>query len=115
MLAVHNDLPVSSELDIAMANSCDIKLRLSAQRALLGAISPSVRLVKVIDDGREIVFSVIAAETLDSDATDALTAAAAEIVADYSNRTISERFSVFTGPLPREDIFEYGWVYLRAE
>ena len=98
-----------------MAITCNVKLRLSAQRALLGAISPSVRLVKVVDNGRDIDFSVIAAEPLDSAAAEALSIAAAEIVSDFSDRTISENISVYTGPLPKEDIFEHGWVYLRAE
>lgn len=98
-----------------MTHSSHIKLRLSAQRALLGAITPNVRLIKVVDDGSEIIFTVIAASPLDEAATDALSIAATEIVADYADRMINEITIVDAGPLQKENILEAGWVYLRAE
>jgi hypothetical protein len=98
-----------------MQHQSNVNLRLSAQRALLGAIGPEIRLVKVRDDGREIVLSVIAAAALEADAADRLSTAAAEIVSDFPDRVMREIVTIANGPLPREDVIACGWVYQRAE
>ena len=76
-----------------------VHLRLSAQRALLGAISCKVRQIQVVDNGHEITFTVIVAAPLNEAETDALSVAATEIVADYSDRIIAESIIVDSGPL----------------
>ena len=98
-----------------MTAAVDPALRLSAQRALLGAVSPRVRLIKVALDGSEIAFTVIAAANLTEVERDALSVAAAEIVADFPGHSINETVRVSAEPLPGEDFLASGWVYLRAE
>jgi len=93
----------------------DARLRLSAQRALLGAISPAIRLIKVGSNGRRIIFTVIAAAALSEAERDALSTAAAEIVADFPDCDIVETIVIDEGPIPRENIPDQAWVYLRAE
>ena len=93
----------------------DSALRLSAQRALLGVIVPAIRLIRVSRTGDHIRFSALTAEPLGEDEIEALSIAAAEIIADFSDCTISEDVQVHTGPLPEEDVLDAGWVYLRAE
>ena len=93
----------------------DTRLRLSAQRALLGAIGAGVRLIKIADDGRCITFTVVAAEPLDGSTREALSIAATEIAADFPDRTIDEIFIVDGGPLPSEAVTAGGWIYFRAE
>jgi hypothetical protein len=90
-------------------------LRLSAQRAMLGAISPAVRVIKVAPDGPVITFTVIAGRELAEAELDALSVAATEIVADFPGYRIREEIVVSTGPLPSEDVLAAGWVYQRAE
>ena len=96
-------------------NVVDASLRLSAQRALLGAIDPYIRLIKVRRDGSTIVLTALAAEPLSEAAVDALSVAATEIVADFPGCRIEERLLVNAGPLPIEDILTEGWVYQRAD
>ena len=81
-------------------NAVDPDLRLSAQRALLGAISPQVRLVKVRRDGSCITLTAIC-DLAFSDAThDALTTAAAEIQSDFPECDVNERITGSAEPLP---------------
>jgi hypothetical protein len=98
-----------------MTSAVDPALRLSAQRALLRAISPDVRVVKVALDGPEIAFTVIVGRELAEAELDALSVAATEIVADFPDHRIRERIIVSADPLPTEDVLVAGWVYQRAE
>ena len=77
-------------------------LRLSAQRALLGAIYPEVRLIKVKLVGQTIVVTTVAAAPLSEIASDALSIAATEIVADFPTFHLEEHIVVHAGPLPRK-------------
>ncbi|MGZ3274233.1 MAG: hypothetical protein ACXU8Z_10755 [Caulobacteraceae bacterium] len=72
-------------------------------------------MVKVNRDGSTIRLTVITSEPLSDDAKEALSIAAAEIVADFPGCRIEERVTVTTGPLPAEDVLAEGWVYQRAE
>ena len=98
-----------------MHRAVDPLLRLSAQRALLGAISPPIRLVKIAQTEREITFSAIAAVPLSEKEREALSVASAEIISDFPECTIKEILEISDQPLPREDVLANGWVYLRAE
>jgi hypothetical protein len=93
----------------------DSRLRLSALRALLGAIGPQVRLVKVRRDGSVITFTVVAAGPLDEADEEALSIAATEIIADFPDCLIDERLLISDGPLPIENALTEGWIYRRAE
>ncbi len=90
-------------------------LRLSAQRALLGAIHPEIRMVKVKLAGGTIVMTAIVSEPLGAAASDALSVAATEIISDFPDLDIREEIIVSAGNLPREHILVEGWVYQRAE
>ncbi len=90
-------------------------LRLSAQRALLGAIYPEVRMVKVRRDGCRITFTAICETQFSDDALDALTSAAAEIAADFPNCDVDEIITGSSDPLPQENVLTEGWLFQRAE
>jgi hypothetical protein len=100
---------------LSLMKPVDPDLRLSAQRALLGAIFPDVRLVKIRRDADRIVFTAICDLPFSDDALDALTTAAAEIAADYPACDLDERISGSEAPLPKEDVLAEGWVFRRAE
>ena len=70
-----------------MAEIDNTHLRLSAQRALLGAVSRDVDAVGLHVDGTRIVVQVAARSPLDDDAREALEVAASEIIADFPNAT----------------------------
>ena len=91
------------------------ELRLSAQRALLGAIHPSIRLIKIRRQGSSIRLTIVAAAQLDAEAAEALSIAATEIIADFPTCQIEERLLVTTEVLPNENILTEGWVYQRLE
>jgi len=93
----------------------DPNLRLSAQRALLGVISPEIRLVKVRRDGDRIRFTTLVSRPPTDALKAALSVAAAEVTADFPECRIEEILIESLGPLPVEDVLEEGWVYLRAE
>jgi hypothetical protein len=90
-------------------------LRLSAQRALLGAIHPEVRLVKVKFDGSKILLTTIADRPLSEECAEAMSVAAAEIVSDFPECDLDEQVIISRGELPKEGSLSEGWVYQRAE
>lgn len=96
-------------------NVVDPELRLSSQRALLGAIHPEVRMVKVRRDGSRITFTAICEQTFSDDALDALTTAASEIAADFPDCDVDEKIIASAAPLPAEDMLAEGWLFQRAE
>ncbi|WP_143093629.1 hypothetical protein [Caulobacter sp. UNC279MFTsu5.1] len=65
-------------------------LRLSAQVALLGAIHPDVRLVKMRRNGAVITLSAVMAKPLNQAGSEALSIAATEIIADFPDCRIEE-------------------------
>jgi len=66
-------------------------------------------------DGDSITVTAIVAEPLSETASDALSTAATEIVADYKECCIHEVMIVSKAPLPRESCLEEGSVYCRYE
>lgn len=92
------------------------RLRLSAQRALLGRIHPEMRLVKIKSTGSGILLSIVMdrqpGDRLRNDIAEATT----EIIADFPEATtIEERFEITRQPLAAEDVVAEGWLYRRAE
>ena len=98
-----------------VASASDPALRLSAQRALLGAIHPVIRRVKVKRDGSNIVLTAVASAPLSDLECEALSIAATEIVADFPGSSVEERLIISSDPLPSEDLLSEGWVFQRAE
>jgi hypothetical protein len=92
----------------------DVNLRLSAQRALLGAIHPEVRMIKVREDAGRIVLTAICDSPFSDDALDAITTAAAEIAADFPECEVDENILGSNDQLPEDDVLAEGWVFQRA-
>lgn len=92
------------------------ELRLSAQRAFLGRIHAEMRLVKIKSTGRQIVLTVVLGNAPSVQVREAVSLAAAEIIADFPNADrIEEQFTVTDAPLIHEDILAEGWIYQRSE
>ena len=98
-----------------MTKVVDIALRISAQNAFLGRIHDCMRLIKINESDDVINLSVIVSEEPVQDVVDDISEAAAEIVADFSDKRISETVEVSTVDLPRENILQAGWIFRRAE
>lgn len=92
----------------------DPNLRISVQRALLGAIHPEVRMIKVRQDGDRIVLTAICDRPFSDDALDGITTAAAEIAADFPECEVDESIIGSNDPLPEDDVLAEGWVFQRA-
>ncbi len=90
-------------------------LRLSGQRALLGAIHSDVRLVKIRRDGDRITFTAICDLPFTDAPLDALTTAAGEIAADFPNCHVDEHTFGSAEPISKEDLLGEGWLFQRAE
>jgi hypothetical protein len=92
------------------------ELRLSALRAFLGRIHPSMRLVKAkfIDD--TIVVTVVLDQEPTEKVHEDISEATTEIIADFSvPHTIAERIEVSSAPVDEDDVLTEGWIYRRAE
>lgn len=90
-------------------------LSLSAQRALLGRIHTSFRLVKVRFIENLIELTVILDKQPSEEIVEDISEAGTEIVADFSECTITERIEINNEKLKPENIFDAGWVFLRKE
>jgi len=90
----------------------DPALRLSAQRALLGAVGPNVLGVCVALEGGQLSFSGFMTESATEDEREALDIAATEILADFPEVTAEdlEIEPVADTRLPHRD---GDWVFLR--
>jgi hypothetical protein len=88
-------------------------VRLSAQRALLGRIYPEVRLIKTKLVDKTIFFQAFTDISPDSLALEALSDATGELLSDFPDYSLEEQVISSPGPLPKEDLVEEGWVYLR--
>jgi predicted transcriptional regulator len=94
----------------------DGNLRLSALRAFLDRIHPTMRLIKAKFVGDQIVVTVILSEEPTDQIREDVSEATTEIIADFPNANrISERFDVSKAPIPSENIFTEGWIYKLAE
>lgn len=78
---------VTAAIPRIMAELESAHLRLSAQRALLGAVSREVDAIGLHVDGTRIVVQVASGSPLDDDACEALEVAASEIIADFPSAT----------------------------
>jgi hypothetical protein len=96
------------------ANPDSITLRLSAQRALLGAVTPSLRHVSCdIENGDIAVLFVFDGPISEQD-RDAASTACAEIISDFPGN-ISETIIRIDAPAPYRDNALRYWVFQRLE
>lgn len=92
----------------------EIDVRLSAQRALLGAIPTSLRAVSVEVTGQTVRVRSIFDEGCTEDDKEMLSVAGTEIIADYlAPFTIDEEFLIIAMPQPMHHLTHL--VYLRHE
>ncbi|MBG7614481.1 hypothetical protein IWC96_04185 [Brevundimonas sp. BAL450] len=77
-----------------MEPGADILLRLSAQRALLGAVTPNLRSFSVEMNGGTVACQAVFEEAPAAEEIDLIQSAGAEIIADFVDATIDERFIV---------------------
>ena len=98
-----------------MTKIVDAALRISAQMAFLGRIHDCMRLIKINESDNVILLSVVVSGDPDQEVVDDISEAAAEIVADFSDKKISEKLEVSTVDIPRENILQAGWIFRRAE
>jgi len=102
--------PVKTAEDTELATT----LRLSAQRALLGCVPPTLRAVSVAASEQCIHFRCYFAGPASDDDKELLSGAAAAIVADFSDPwTISEEYLELSIPEPMCHLEHL--VYLRHE
>ena len=93
-----------------------IRLRLSAQRALLGAIPASLRAVTIGWKRTEIMMHCIFDGEISDDDRELLNIAATEIIADFSAPyTISFECFRLDAPNDISPYFLKYWVYIRHE
>lgn len=92
----------------------DVLLRLSAQRALWGAVPDSLRAVSAELHDHTIHWRVVFDRPPSEAVLDLLSSAAAEVISDFpSSWTIDEEFVVIPTPAPMEHL---RWlVFLRHE
>lgn len=89
-------------------------MKVSAQRALLGAIYPDVRLVKVRRNKNVITFTAICDNPFSEQTREALSIAATEIIADFPDCNLDEQIIGSCEALPEESAIAEGWVFARA-
>jgi len=92
----------------------DVLLRLSAQRALLGAVSAALRAVSVELRGTQICFRAVFDAAHTPDNREMLSVAATEVIADFpAGYTIDEDYVVVNADTPIQHLRHL--VFLRAE
>ena len=94
----------------------DMRLRLSAQRALLDSVPCSLRAVTVGWDKNEILFRCIYDGEISEEHKEELEVAATEIIADFSEPyTISTEYIRLDEPLSIKPYYLKWWVFIRYE
>jgi hypothetical protein len=96
-----------------MTESAD--LRLSAIRAFLGRVHGSFRLIKVNQEGAQIVLTVILDEAPAPRVASDISEAATEVAADFPHYPVREVVSVGQSALPQDDVIKAGWIFARAD
>jgi hypothetical protein len=92
----------------------DIALRLSAQRALLGAVTQNLRHVSCDISGGDIAVLFVFDGPISEQDRDAASIACAEIISDFPG-TISEECVRVDAPAPYRDKALRYWVFQRME
>jgi hypothetical protein len=77
-----------------MEQGADILLRLSAQRALLGAVTPNLRSFSVEMIGGTVTCQAVFEDAPAADEIDLIQSSSTEIIADFVDAEIEERFIV---------------------
>lgn len=83
-----------------MKTEKDISLILSGVRALIGEVTPSLRSASVEWDGNKVIFKCVFDETATEDDLELMSAAAAEIIADFPDYDLQEIIQKVSPPNP---------------
>jgi hypothetical protein len=92
-----------------------VRLLLSIQRALLGEITPNVRAVTAGIDERTITLRWIIDGEITDELEDDLSAAGAEVIADFETHQIAEEFIRSDAPRPLDELYLDHIAYVRKE
>ncbi|MNE46385.1 hypothetical protein D3C80_1407190 [compost metagenome] len=93
----------------------EIRLRLSVQRALLGAVSPTLAAVMCGWSGNKIVLEFLIDHDFSDDDRQRMEVVASEVISDFGYETI---MTVFTSPPsdgPQVPVDRRWWAYRRFE
>ena len=92
-----------------------VRLLLSIQRALLGAVTPNIRAVTAgIDEGTITLRWIIDGEITDA-LEDDLSVAGTEVISDFETHQITEEFVRSDAPRPLHELYLDHLAYVRKE
>ena len=92
-----------------------VRLLLSIQRALLGHVTPNIRAVTAAVDESNITLRWIIDGAMADDLEDDLSAAGAEVGADFDSHQIAQEFLRCDAPRPMDEFHLEQLAYLRKE
>jgi len=84
-------------------------------RAFMGVIGKDIRLIKVSSNSGKVFLDVIFEEGASEESVEAAKVAGSEIIADFPELKIEERFLFTNQKIPNEDIVAAGWIYRRKD
>ncbi|MGO8174209.1 hypothetical protein ACC764_27430 [Rhizobium ruizarguesonis] len=91
----------------------EIRLRLSVQRALLGAVSSTVAAVTCGWNGNEIVLEFLVDSDFNDEDRERMEVVASEVVADFGDETIRTVFTSLPSDGPKASVAKRWWAYKR--
>lgn len=92
-----------------------VRLLLSIQRALLGEVTPNIRAVTAGIDENAITLRWIIDGEITDELEDDLSAAGAEVIADFETHQIAEEFVRSDAPRPLDELYLDHIAYVRKE
>ncbi len=93
----------------------EIRLRLSVQRALLGAVSSAIAAVTCGWNGNEIVLEFLVDSDFNDEDRERMEVVASEVVADFGDETIRTVFTSLPSGGPKAPVAVRWWVYKRIQ
>ncbi|MET3758169.1 hypothetical protein [Rhizobium binae] len=93
----------------------EIRLRLSVQRALLGAVSSALAAVTCGWNGKEIVLEFLVDSDFNDEDRERMEVVASEVVADFGDETITTVFTSLPSDGPKVPVAKRWWAYKRFQ
>lgn len=93
----------------------EIRLRLSVQHALLGAVSSSLAAVTCGWNGNEIVLEFLVDSDFNGEDRERMEVVASEVVADFGDETITAVFTSLPSDGPKVPVAKRWWAYQRFQ
>lgn len=87
-----------------MLNEADLNLLRSAQRALLGQVTPAVRSVSFDIDGKTVLARAVFERTPSDVERELISEAFTYVIADYVDEVIKDQFIVSDGDLKAQNL-----------